>query len=274
MAERINIQEVIDSGVLELYVTGALPPEEASEIHQLVQQHEALAGEVRAIEQALMQVAATWAPQPASDQALTKALAMIDQAQSSVPPAEASVAAHDQFPQEGDNVRKVRPFRVWSVAASIFLLASLGINFWFYGQWQGAVAENKALMAENQDAREQIALNTHLIDHLTDTSSQVVELKGLPDYPDASVVIAYKPNRNIIALQQLKLPALENTYSYQLWYISADGPVSAGLITDHEPPTQLRVLEGKANAFAITIEPQGGSATPTLDQMVVLGKVA
>ncbi len=30
---------------------------------------------------------------------------------------------------------------------------------------------------------------------------------------------------------------------------------------------------GKAQAFAITLEKQGGSATPTMDKMVVMGKL-
>jgi len=29
-----------------------------------------------------------------------------------------------------------------------------------------------------------------------------------------------------------------------------------------------------ASAFAVTLEPRGGSATPTMDQMYVLGKVS
>jgi anti-sigma-K factor RskA len=76
------------------------------------------------------------------------------------------------------------------------------------------------------------------------------------------------------------LPALEANRDYQLWYLDKSGrPVDGGVFqVDHSGYGEISVRNlphdlSDITAFAVTIEPKGGSVNPTLDQMVLLGRV-
>ncbi|MEO1381720.1 MAG: anti-sigma factor, partial [Bacteroidota bacterium] len=56
MDGQMNVEELIESGILELYVLGTLPEEEARHIHQQVMNDERLHQEVEAIEATLIQM--------------------------------------------------------------------------------------------------------------------------------------------------------------------------------------------------------------------------
>ncbi len=67
------------------------------------------------------------------------------------------------------------------------------------------------------------------------------------------------------------LPALASDQDYQLWYINADGPLSAGTFDSTGDGTAWRVLDGTmhaGDAVGVTVEPNGGSDQPTSDPIV------
>ena len=59
---------------------------------------------------------------------------------------------------------------------------------------------------------------------------------------------------------------------YQLWGIVEGQPVSVGVF-DLDQNLREMLNIANASAFAITLEPTGGSETPTLDKMYVIGNV-
>lgn len=61
---------------------------------------------------------------------------------------------------------------------------------------------------------------------------------------------------------------------YQLWAIVAEKPVDLGVVAKKglKRITVMKNIDAP-QTFAITIEPKGGSASPTLEQMVVAGNV-
>jgi len=69
-----------------------------------------------------------------------------------------------------------------------------------------------------------------------------------------------------------KLPQAPSGKQYQLWALVDGKPVDAGMIGDCNGLCRLKNIP-RAQAFAITLEREGGSPTPTMDQMYVLGKV-
>lgn len=69
------------------------------------------------------------------------------------------------------------------------------------------------------------------------------------------------------------LPELGDDRDYQLWYIGADGPVSAGTFDSDGSGTAWRVLDGSMSAgdtVGVTVEPAGGSEQPTSDPIVAI----
>lgn len=62
------------------------------------------------------------------------------------------------------------------------------------------------------------------------------------------------------------LPALADGETYQLWYIGAEGPTSAGTFSSADDGQTVRVLDGEMHSgdtVGITVEPAGGSDEPT-----------
>jgi anti-sigma-K factor RskA len=69
------------------------------------------------------------------------------------------------------------------------------------------------------------------------------------------------------------LPALGDEQDYQLWYIGNEGPVPAGTFDSGGSGTVFRVLDGTmsaGDAVGVTVEPKGGSDTPTTDPIVAI----
>ena len=71
----------------------------------------------------------------------------------------------------------------------------------------------------------------------------------------------------------LSLPSPGSGKQYQLWALVGGKPLDAGVfIIDTTNGMQKVKAIISADAWAVTLEPQGGSASPTLTQMYLLSK--
>ncbi|MCP4437950.1 MAG: anti-sigma factor [Aureispira sp.] len=70
------------------------------------------------------------------------------------------------------------------------------------------------------------------------------------------------------------LAEITDEKDYQLWAIVDEKPVDLGVVSKKglKRITVMKNIESP-QAFAITVEPKGGSQSPTLEQMVVAGNV-
>src|SRR5207237_341133 len=68
------------------------------------------------------------------------------------------------------------------------------------------------------------------------------------------------------------LPAAPQGKQYQLWALVDGKPVDAGMMDVCAGVCHMKNIP-KAEAFAITLEKQGGSPSPDLGQLYVLGKI-
>ena len=100
-----------------------------------------------------------------------------------------------------------------------------------------------------------------------------VDLQGQPVAPDSTGRVYWSRSRGLV-FSASKLPALPASKIYQLWFVTAGGPVSAGLVqpgpsgdsvlTFPNPPGIVAPV-----TLAITIEPAGGVPSPTGDKYLV-----
>lgn len=103
---------------------------------------------------------------------------------------------------------------------------------------------------------------------------QKISLESVNEEQAALATVYWNPEKQETFLYRDELPG-EGEGQYQLWAIVKGKPVSAGLLSMDGDIVELQAMQGfsEADAFAITLEPRGGSESPSLDQMVVLGKV-
>ncbi|WEO76637.1 anti-sigma factor [Cryobacterium sp. SO2] len=112
-------------------------------------------------------------------------------------------------------------------------------------------------------------------------AASLAEINAAPDNQRASTTTADGQDATLVwsgdlglsAIIVEDLPALGDDQDYQLWYIGAAGPVSAGTFDSDGSGTVWRVLDGTMTAgdtVGVTVEPKGGSEQPTTDPIVAI----
>ena len=77
-----------------------------------------------------------------------------------------------------------------------------------------------------------------------------------------------------VFLEIKNLPDAPTGKQYQLWAIVDGKPVDMGMYSAKEDSTvqEMKSVDN-AQAFAITLEKEGGNATPTMEEMYVMGTI-
>src|SRR5262249_9107004 len=106
------------------------------------------------------------------------------------------------------------------------------------------------------------------VDDIVSPRTRVIAMVG-DEVPSASAKVVWDTKARQWAIYIFDLPAPPSDKDYQLWYVTDDAKLSAGVFrTDAQGRTVLRLalpLEALAGlaATAVTLEPRGGSAQPT-----------
>ena len=278
----MDISCIISSGDLELYVLGMLSQEDNVKVAQLAQLFPEIKKEIDDIQQSLLQMSdeaddAADVPSAAVRETLFRKLRTM--------PAETADSAdvitdNKTFEATDNNQAKViamkpkRTFTTLSLVASVLaLIACLAaiIHLSSANTHYHEVADNlqKQVNQLQQTAQTQ---NQNLALY-QDTAYQKINLTNVPGKPKALVQLFWNRTTRDVYAADISLPAAPAGKQYQLWALIDGKPVSAGLITGKTLPQKMNDF-ARADAFAITLEKAGGSATPTLTEMYVLGKTS
>ncbi len=171
--------------------------------------------------------------------------------------------------------------------AAVFLLFAVGYGYWNQQKRIGLLLEERTKLQQQISAQQknidalqyQLAFHAEIEKALQKPKRLVIALNATQ--PGAAATGAALVDREQVRgyFMTNKLPALAANQDYQLWYISKSGPVDAGVFqVDQEGYGVIEIRNlpqnlSEISAFAVTLEPKGGSAKPTLDQMVLLGEV-
>ena len=299
-----NIQEYIESGILEQYALGDLSAAERAAVEALAAAHPEIQEEIQHAQEALSFYAEA--------HAITPPLAMRERVLANVMAQIAGPIANSSLRADTDAVAQrvnplpvavqpaitgeatVRPFSSapvaapagrssWAIAASIALLLSLAGNAVFYARWKEARADVAALrtdqarfaatttVAEKQrnDLRQENQV-------LRSDEFRAVALAGTKTAPTAHAKVLFNPATHKVYVDVRSLPVLPANKQYQLWALDKGKPVDAGMLTaataTGEGIQHMKDVTS-AQTFAMTVEPVGGSASPTLSTMTVVGNI-
>ena len=171
----------------------------------------------------------------------------------------------------------------WALAASVALLLSLAGNVALYSRWQRSDADLLAMQSQQTDfaatsqvVNRQLSQTQQQVAVLRDEQFRAVVLAGTPAAPMARARVLYNPATKAVYLDVRRLPALPAGKQYQLWALDNGKPVDAGTLAAATATGQgLQQMKdiARAQAFAMTVEPTGGSVSPTLSTMTVMGAV-
>ncbi|MBP0903361.1 anti-sigma factor domain-containing protein [Mariniflexile gromovii] len=264
----MDIKAYIESGILELYVAGSLSEKENKEVYELMQQHPEILQEVLNIEAAIIKLTAA-----ASNNKKTDSLQAIK----------------NKLGFNNDDAKVIsitKPKYNWITytgwAASIILAVGL-----FYTSTENnqlkeeiQISETQQSLLETQIANSKNSLeeaNT-LISVLRDDNITKVPLAGQGNFASTYAKVYWDKNTQRIFLDAQGLPDPPEGKVYQVWSLKLSPltPTSLGTIdnftTDNNKIFEI-INTNESEAFGITLEPAGGSKTPTMEQLYTLGVV-
>ena len=257
-------KEIISSGLLEMYVMGATSSDESIKVEQWRSMFVEVDEEIINIEKSLEAYAFANAITPSSS---VKEKIFISIKNNS---------STENKSLQSAKVVSISPLRNIAAAAAVLLLiGSSVLNFFYYNKYND-------VNSKFNESQQQIALlNEHLTDLNNDMGivqskySEPVSLKGLEAAPDAAAKIFWMKNTGEVYVDPINLPMAPNGKQYQLWAIVDGKAIDGGMITSKDGKKyhiQKMKTFGKAQAFAITLETQGGNPQPK-GTMYVMGEI-
>nr|WP_246535292.1 MULTISPECIES: anti-sigma factor [Litoribacter] len=178
-------------------------------------------------------------------------------------------------PQDKETSR----WKSFAIAAGLAAVLASVFAIYFANRYYATQEEYRVLVLERSVLAEEVEINRARYEQMEeflagDFDRIPLEGDAFEIQQDAQVDIFWDRSEARVLASVRNLGVLDPDQDYQLWAIGEDGPVGIGLIN----ATQIGLLQQMdavtaAGAFAITIEPKGGSETPTLEKLVVLGEV-
>ncbi len=266
----MDTQEIISSGDLELYVYGALTEEESRKVSNALKEHPEIRKEVEEIENSLQKLSASAAPAYNAEAILARIKQKLGQK------SEPKV-----IEIERDKETNWVSYIGW--AATVLLL--IGLFFVFEDKndlrEQLNAERTKTARMEQQiaDAREYADKAEELLAVLRDKNVSKVPLQGQNVAPEAYAAVYWNKDEKKAYIDAKELPEPPRGKVYQVWSLKLEPltPTSIGLLDEFTlDDNKIFTLENanESQAFGITLEPEGGSESPTMDQLYVLGAVA
>jgi anti-sigma-K factor RskA len=259
-------KEYIESGILELYVYGLLSESENDEVAAMSNKNPEIKAEILSIEKAILNLSSSFSPFISHSQ-FEKIKSQLELKHSKVVSME---------PRSN-----VASYMGW--AASIVLLVGVG-----YQYSKQKEANNQVVIIEKEKSKLQesvVVLETKnketqtVLNVVRDENNTVIALGGQAVAPTAKAKIYWNQKTENVYVDASGLPEPPEGKVYQIWSLKLLPqltPTSIGLLTDFQANQSKLFAVDKtsgAEAFGITLEPAGGSASPTMEQLYTLGKV-
>ncbi len=255
----------IESGKLELYVYGLLTDEENLEISHLAKEHVAINDEIIAIEKSIVALSTGFSPF-------------------------LSISNYEKIKTtlelKHGKVIEMKPkntlYQYIGWAAAVVLMTIAG-----YQYTQKGTIEKQVVTLEQDNSKLQEVIVSSKIEAkqvqdamaiIRDASNTVVALAGQTVDPKAYAKVYWNKTKQTVYVDAAGLPEPPEGMVYQVWALKLNPltPTSIGLLANFTADTEKIFEVSKTNdaeAFGITLEPAGGSLTPTMEQLYTLGKV-
>ena len=260
--------ELIESGTLELYVFGLLSETENREIQQTAENDLEVQEEIISIEKAVINLSYSISPRLSAQNYNRIYAKLIERRE--------GVVQMDTRRSGG-----ISQYLGW--AAAIVLMFGIGFQYFKYNEVteeaEKATAERNKFEQMVAGLEQQKTQTERALEIVRDKGNAIISLEGQESVPEAYAKVYINKDDNETYVDIAGLPTPPEGKVYQVWALklSPFTPTSIGVLDTSTADTNKGIykvdnFEG-AEAFGITLEPAGGSPTPTLEQLYTLGKV-
>lgn len=286
ISDIVDINEYIASGILESVTLGLASPQEVQEVACLSKIYPEIREEFirvqKRCEETMLESAQ--APDAAVRASVLKAISGIPQEKPETTGAEAKQEAKIVSLNSSPEIKGVSP--MWKMMAAASLILTIGIGaLWVISnrevkRMDGMMAELEKEQLKNDQILQAMTLEKEHLqtvqEVLAEQSMRTVMMKGTAMEPEATVKVMWSKDMKKAVMHAEKITPPPANMQYQLWVIADGKPVSVGLFNYDEVEQMTEPFDVNAQnitAFAITLEKMGGSPTPTMEKMVVMGPI-
>jgi anti-sigma-K factor RskA len=262
----MEAQEYIESGILELYVYGLLTETENLEIAEAAKKYPEVNKEIISIEKAIVALSSSFSP--------FHSVANFEKIKA-------------RLELKHGKVLDMKPASNWSQyvgwAAAVLLLLGLGYQTLELTKTKEAIVtvgtekskierDYAYLGQQNKEIEKSLTI-------VRDIKNTGVTLGGQAVSPTSFAKVYWNKDTKTTYIDAAGLPKPPKGMVYQVWALKLSPvltPTSIGLLSNFEGNSQKIFAVDRTNeaeAFGITLEPAGGSLTPTMTQLYTLGKV-
>lgn len=258
----MNVKEYISSGVIESYVLGIATEAERQEFEALCALYPEVAEARTAFELAL------------EEQLLSDAIAAPVSIKQAIQEKISAMDAETSSPEGIETATPVRSIGVWKWLAAASILLLIGAAFWAITtnqKYQQLQATNQQLQSQLQQATAHLDTLMHDAEMLQKPGVKMAAMRGTTN--PAVYATIYWDTASVskdVYLMINNLPQPASDKQYQLWALLNGQPIDLGMIEAKQERLLYRMKNVQdAQAFAITLEPKGGSPAPTSTPIVL-----
>lgn len=283
----MDIEAYISSGIIESYVLGLASEEEVSILNCIRKNNSAVDQAITEAEKMFEDLAEIQAANlpVATKEKIWKRLEeenlVAKDDQPDILP-QTHTVSEVSVEQPSDLVSEERPKQLvpaksygWAIAASVLFVLSAGANLFLYQQQKESREMLRLVNDELQGEKAMLATLQDKWALVQNPAFKTISLKGIETKPDLHALVFWDQQSKAVFLSLEHMPAAPKGKQYQLWAMVDGQPVSAGVFpVDSEAQAVRKMLDiAKAQAFAITLEDEGGKDAPTLTELYVMGNI-
>lgn len=267
----MDISAYIASGILENYVMGLASDQERQEVQCLSKIYPEIARELQVLEITLERYALENEVKPPV-QLKTKLFDQLDAILTDQPDSKQSNQPLKSMVTAAPNY--------WRYAAAALLTGVVFLTGYFISRQKKNEQQWMALNNQHQFLQQQLDSSRNILQDLSfeiiltrNPLIRQVHLKGVPTKDTlANLTVYWNPQNQQVYLAGIALPPLPPNKQYQLWGLKNGQPIDLGVFDPVHGILPMKHIDA-VQAFAVTLENAGGSAVPTLSEMVVLGQI-
>jgi anti-sigma-K factor RskA len=273
-----DIKAYVESGILELYVLGDVTPEERAQVEAMAQKHPAIKAELDEIGRSLEFYAEENAVEPSENlrSRVLNSLVVNLGDDRTFGSARTAAEEEDSMIIPISRARSNTLFKYAFAACLALLTVSIIALISIYNKLQESNSLIVSLQSQNQLFANRVNLMDNESDIFRDPSFKTLKLQGTPKSPSSALIVAWSPVKKkvMIDMTNANMPVNDKDHQYQLWAMVSGKPVDLGVFDVDTTSKGMKGMKSiaSADAFAVTLERRGGSPTPNMDEMMVIGK--
>ncbi len=266
----MNKERFLASGLIEQYVLGLTTPDEAQEVERYARAYPEVQAEIDALRGAIEQYAAQYAVPPSKE--------LKEQILS-------EIEAEEQMEKRirTDQARRTSKgiSHGWLFAVAALALIAIGAALWSWWRYQDLnqdyeylASQYATIVKQCDELQKQERVNQQVVALVNDDETRVVHLTGTDINPEAHVVVYWNEATQNAMLRMVEMPEPPPGKQYQIWADVEGVMINAGLLEEAgDRNLQPINVIADAESLNITIEPEGGSAHPSVERLIANGKI-